>query len=70
MGNMETLKTAINTDLLIDLLRNQNQATAFITKLETKNIILATTAVNFFELHHVAHKSVEREKIFKQFMHS
>jgi tRNA(fMet)-specific endonuclease VapC len=59
---METLKTVIDTDLLIDLLRNQKQATAFITKLEEKNYILATTAVNIFELHHGAHKSQESEK--------
>ena len=59
---METVKTVIDTDLLIDLLRNQKQATAFIIKLEEKNYILATTAVNIFELHHGAHKSVESEK--------
>ena len=59
---METLKTVIDTDLLIDLLRNQKQATAFITKLEEKNIILATTAVNIFELNYGAHKSQETEK--------
>jgi predicted nucleic acid-binding protein len=59
---METLKTVIDTDLLIDLLRNQKQATAFIIKLEEKNYILATTAVNIFELHHGAHKSKENEK--------
>ena len=59
---METVKTVIDTDLLIDLLRNQKQATAFITKLEEKNYILATTAVNIFELHHGAHKSQESEK--------
>jgi tRNA(fMet)-specific endonuclease VapC len=63
MGDMETVKTVIiDTDLLIDLLRNQKQATAFITKLEEKNYILATTAVNIFELHHGAHKSQESEK--------
>ena len=59
---METVKTVSDTDLLIDLLRNQKQATAFITKLEEKNNILATTAVNIFELYHGAHKSVESEK--------
>ncbi len=59
---METVKTVIDTDLLIDLLRNQKQATAFITKLEEKNCILSTTAVNLFELHHGAHKSHETEK--------
>jgi tRNA(fMet)-specific endonuclease VapC len=59
---METVKVVIDTDLLIDLLRKQKQATEFITKLEEKNYLLATTAVNIFELHHGAHKSVESEK--------
>jgi tRNA(fMet)-specific endonuclease VapC len=62
MGNMETVKTVIDTDLLIDLLRNHKQATAFIAKLEEKNIILITTAINLFELNHGAHKSKESEK--------
>ena len=59
---METLKTVLDTDLLIDLLRNNKQATAFITKLEEKNYLLTTTAVNIFELHHGAHKSVESQR--------
>jgi tRNA(fMet)-specific endonuclease VapC len=62
---METFKTVIDTDLLIDLLRNQKQATAFITKLEEKNYILATTAINIFELNHGAYKSQESEKNLK-----
>lgn len=59
---METVKTVIDTDLLIDLLRNQKQATAFFAKLEEKNYFLATTAINVFELHHGAHKSEESER--------
>jgi predicted nucleic acid-binding protein len=59
---MEAIKTVIDTDLLIDLLRNQNQAAAFIVGLEQKNTILATTAVNVFELYHGAHKSQKSEK--------
>lgn len=59
---METVKTVIDTDLLIDLLRNQKQATAFIAKLEEKNYVLATTAINVFKLHHGAHKSEESER--------
>ena len=59
---METVKTIIDTDLLIDLLRNQKQAAAFIAGLEEKNYVLATTAINIFELHHGAHKSQEKEK--------
>ena len=59
---METVKIVIDTDLLIDLLRNQKQITAFVAMLEEKNYVLATTAINVFELHHGAHKSVESEK--------
>ena len=59
---METIKTIIDTDLLIDLLRNQKQATAFIAKLEEKNYVLATTVINIFELHYGAHKSGDSEK--------
>lgn len=59
---METLKAVIDTDLLIDLLRNQKQAIDFIMELERKNTVLATTAINVFELHHGAHKSKESEK--------
>jgi tRNA(fMet)-specific endonuclease VapC len=59
---METVKTVIDTDLLIDLLRNQKQTAAFILGLEHKNTVLATTAINIFELHHGAHKSQESEK--------
>lgn len=59
---METIKTIIDTDLLIDLLRNQKEAIIFITNLEKKNCVLATTAINIFELHLGAHKSEESEK--------
>ena len=59
---METIKTIIDTDILIDLLRNKKQAITFLASLEAKNLILCTTAVNIFELHHGAHKSEEPEK--------
>jgi tRNA(fMet)-specific endonuclease VapC len=59
---METVKIVIDTDLLIDLLRNQKQTTTFVAKLEEKNYALATTAINVFELHHGAHKSEECDK--------
>ena len=59
---METIKTIIDTDILIDVLRNKKQAITFVTTLEAKNLILSTTAINIFELHHGAHKSKEPEK--------
>lgn len=59
---METLKTIIDTDILIDLLRNKKQAITFVASLETQNLTLSTTAINIFELHHGAHKSRDPEK--------
>ena len=59
---METIKTIIDTDLLIDLLRNKKEAIIFITRLEKERFILCTTAINVFELHHGAHKSNDTEK--------
>lgn len=59
---METVKTIVDTDLLIDLLRNQKQAAVFIAGIEEKNYVLMTTAINLFELHYGAHKSQESEK--------
>jgi len=54
---METTKTIIDTDILIDLLRNKKEAVAFVSGLEQKKIELATTVINAFELHYGAHKS-------------
>ena len=54
---MEPHRTIIDTDILIDLLRNKKETVAFITQLEEKKTILSTTAVNAFELYYGAHKS-------------
>jgi tRNA(fMet)-specific endonuclease VapC len=54
---MEPHRTIIDTDILIDFLRNKKDAVAFITQLEEKKTILSTTAVNVFELYYGAHKS-------------
>jgi tRNA(fMet)-specific endonuclease VapC len=54
MGNA---KTIIDTDILIDLLRNKKQAVAFIARLEKKESLLSTTVINEFELYYGAHKS-------------
>jgi hypothetical protein len=40
---METHRVIIDTDILIDLLRNKNEAVEFITQLETEKLTLATT---------------------------
>ncbi len=59
---METTSAIIDTDILIDLLRNQKEAVALVAELEKKKTLLATTVVNVFELHYGAHKSKRAEK--------
>ena len=59
---METAKTIIDTDILIDLLRNKKDAVALVANLQDKNTLLATTVINQFELHYGAHKSRDPEK--------
>ncbi len=59
---MEAVKAIIDTDLLIDLLRNKKEAVELVTVLEKTNFLLCTTAINIFELHHGAHKSKDAEK--------
>ena len=54
---MEPNRTIIDTDILIDFLRNRKETVAFVTQLENKKAILSTTAVNAFELYYGAHKS-------------
>jgi tRNA(fMet)-specific endonuclease VapC len=62
MGKMDTAKTIIDTDILIDLLRNKKEAVAFVAALEEKKIELTTTVINAFELHYGAHKSRQPQK--------
>jgi len=54
---MEPDRTIIDTDILIDFLRNQEKVIEFITQLEKKKTLLTTTAINAFELYYGAHKS-------------
>lgn len=59
---METARAIIDTEVLVDLLRNRKEAIAFVSELEVKKFLLATTAVNAFELYYGAHKSDQPEK--------
>ena len=54
---MESNRTIIDTDILIDFLRNRKEAVEFVTQLEGKKTLLSTTAINAFELYYGAHKS-------------
>lgn len=58
---MEATRTVIDTDILIDLLRNVKKVVGFLAEIEEKGNLLSTTAINAFELYHGAHKSRERE---------
>lgn len=59
---METNRVAIDTDILIDLLRNKTKVVNSISEMETKGYSLATTIINAFELFYGAYKSKKREK--------
>jgi len=59
---METSRAIIDTDILIDLLRNEAKVVASLTEMEKKGYLLATTIINAFELYHGAYKSKRREK--------
>ena len=54
---MEPNRTIIDTDILIDFLRNRKESVEFVAQLEKKKIILSSTAINAFELYYGAHKS-------------
>jgi predicted nucleic acid-binding protein len=59
---MEATRTVIDTDILIDLLRNVKKVVAFLAEIEERGSLLSTTVINAFELYHGAHKSREREQ--------
>ncbi len=59
---MENSRVVLDTDILIDLLRNKKEANALILGLERKGFSFSTTAVNAYELYYGAHKSTHRKK--------
>jgi predicted nucleic acid-binding protein len=54
---MEPLKICIDTDVLIDNLRNSEKVVNYIMDLENRNVLLSTTTVNAFELYYGAYES-------------
>jgi tRNA(fMet)-specific endonuclease VapC len=54
---MDNQRVIIDTDILVDFLRDNNKATSIVAHLEENNSRLATTAVNAFELYYGAHKA-------------
>lgn len=58
---MEATGTVIDTDILIDLLRNVKKTVGLLAEIEEGGKLLSTTVINAFELYHGAYKSRERE---------
>ncbi|MGD0028027.1 MAG: type II toxin-antitoxin system VapC family toxin [Candidatus Bathyarchaeia archaeon] len=59
---METARVIMDTDILIDLLRNETKVVDSISEMERKGWLLATTIINAFELFYGACKSKNRQK--------
>lgn len=57
--------TVIDTDLLIDLLRDTEETVQFLSQIEEDHPQLSTTAINAFELYYGAYKSQKREQNLK-----
>ena len=62
---MEPNRTIIDTDILIDFLRNRKESVEFVLELEKKKTILSSTAINAFELYYGAHKSKQSAQTLK-----
>ncbi len=59
---MENPRVVIDTDILVDFLRGNREATLLVNRLEERKYLLATTALNEFELSYGNHKSQDSEK--------
>ena len=55
-------KVCVDTDILIDLLRNVPHVVNSFKKLENKNAEFSTTAINSFELYYGAYKTKKKER--------
>jgi len=59
---MEITRVVIDTDILIDLLRNVKEVLEFISDMERKGYILSTTIINAFELFNGAYRSKKQSE--------
>ena len=62
---MEGSRVVIDTDILIDLLKDREQARTLIRELEKKNNVFCTTVVKVYELYYGIHKIRQSEKRLK-----
>lgn len=59
---MEITRVVIDTDILIDLLRNVKEVLEFIGDMERQGYTLSTTIINAFELYYGAYRSKRQAK--------
>jgi tRNA(fMet)-specific endonuclease VapC len=62
MEKLENSTVILDTDILVDLLRNKKEAQLLFAELEKKGFSMVTTVVTVFELYYGAHKSRQKEK--------
>jgi tRNA(fMet)-specific endonuclease VapC len=62
---MDPTGTVIDTDILIDLLKNTEETVTFLAEIEENETPLSTTAINAFELYYGAHKSKQQKQNLK-----
>ena len=62
---MDPTGTVIDTDILIDLLKNTEETVTFLAEMEQNETPLSTTAINTFELYYGAHKSKQQKQNLK-----
>lgn len=62
---MDPTGTVLDTDILIDLLRNVKETVTFLSEMEENLTLLSTTAINAFELYYGAHKSQQQKQNLK-----
>ncbi len=62
MEKMENSTVILDTDILVDLLRNKKEAKVLVAELEEKGFAMLTTVITVFELYYGAHKSGQNEK--------
>ena len=62
MEDMAILSICLDTNILIDTLRGDQETVKQIKEIETSGIILSTTTINAFELFYGAEKTENRER--------
>jgi predicted nucleic acid-binding protein len=62
MEKMEKSTVILDTDILVDLLRNKKEAQVLVAELEEKGFSMLITALTVFELYYGAHKSRQKKR--------